>query len=326
MSEIQVDRVDLGELSLNVTTAGQGPTVVLVHGFPELAYSWRHQIRAVADAGYRVVAPDMRGYGASSRPEAVDEYDIMHLAGDLVGLIRHYGAPATVVGHDWGALIAWSLSLFRPDLLTGVVGISVPFTPIVEMSLIDIIRSNIGEGFHYILYFQEPGVAEAELEADVLDTMRRILWLASGDIATFTTTGPSERTGFLDGEVPDGLPPWLSSGDLEAYGRAFLTTGFTGALNWYRNMHRNWELTAPWRHAPVTVPAMFIGGRADPVLAATGDLDGEHPMLQLQEAYVPDLRLRLIDGAGHWTQQEKPEETSAALLDFLAEVAPVSPS
>ncbi|MFN3217990.1 MAG: alpha/beta fold hydrolase [Acidimicrobiales bacterium] len=321
--EIRTERIDVDGVGLQVTVAGpdDAPLVVLVHGFPELAYSWRHQITGLAAAGYRVVAPDMRGYGASDRPEAIEAYDIFQLVGDVVGLIRHYGAPATVVGHDWGAMVAWATAQFRPDLLRGVVGVSVPYGPSLEVSLLDLIRMSVGpDGFHYILYFQEPGVAEAELDADPIGTMRRVLWMASAEGMELIEADPSAApTSSFLGErpAPSGLPTWLSDGDFEAYGRAFTSTGFTGGLNWYRNLQRNWELSRPWRHTPITVPAAFIGGRQDPVISRTGDLDGNHPMLDLQAQYCPDLTVTLIEGAGHWTQQEKPDETNAALVEFL---------
>jgi pimeloyl-ACP methyl ester carboxylesterase len=321
--EIRTERIDVEGVGLQVTLAGDddAPLVVLVHGFPELAYSWRHQISCLAAAGYKVVAPDMRGYGASDRPEAIEDYDIFHLVGDVVGLIRHYGAPATVVGHDWGAMVAWATAQFRPDLLRGVVGVSVPYGPSLEVSLLDLIRMSVGpDGFHYILYFQEPGVAEAELDADPIATMRRVLWMASAEGMALIEADPSAApTSSFLGErpAPAGLPSWLSDGDFEAYGRAFMATGFTGGLNWYRNLQRNWELGRPWRHTPITIPAAFIGGRQDPVISRTGDLDGNHPMLALQAQYCPDLSVTLIDGAGHWTQQEKPDETNAALVEFL---------
>lgn len=321
--EIRTERVDVDGVGLQVTVAGDddAPLVVLVHGFPELAYSWRHQLTGLSAAGYKVVAPDMRGYGASDRPEAIEAYDIFQLVGDVVGLIRHYGAPATVVGHDWGAMVAWATAQFRPDLLRGVVGVSVPYGPSLDVSLLDLIRMSAGpDGFHYILYFQEPGVAEAELDADPIGTMRRVLWMASAEGMALLEADPSAApTSSFLGErpAPSGLPSWLSDGDFEAYGRAFTATGFTGGLNWYRNLQRNWELGRPWRHTPITIPAAFIGGRQDPVISRTGDLDGAHPMLELQAQYCPDLTVTLIDGAGHWTQQEKPDETNAALLEFL---------
>lgn len=324
--EIRTERVQLADAAIQVTVAGDGPLVVLVHGFPELAYSWRHQIRALAAAGYRVVAPDMRGYGASDCPDDVTAYDLFHLVGDVVGLIEHAGGgPAVVVGHDWGAMVAWTTALFRPDLLAGVVGVSVPYAPPGPASIPDLVRATVGDdGFHYLLYFQEPGLAEVELDADPLDTMRRLFWAGAADDASLETGASGPRSGFLPAQVPAGIPPWLDPGDFEAYGRAFLRTGFTGGLNWYRNMHRNWELMAPWRGAPITIPAAFVAGRQDPVLTATGDLNASHSLLELQAAHCADLRVTLIDGAGHWTQQERPNETSAALLAFLADVQPTA--
>ncbi len=321
--EITTERVQLADVELQCTVAGEGPLVLLLHGFPELAYSWRHQIRDLAAAGYRVVAPDMRGYGASDRPEAVEDYDIFHLVGDVVGLIRHHGAErATVVGHDWGALVAWATSVFRPDLLHGVCGVSVPFLPHMSQSLPTLLRESVGpDGFHYMLYFQDVGPAETELEADVYQAMRTLFWTVSADMPEFASSGEATRTTFLpDLELPEGLPGWLSDGDLLAYVQAFSRSGFAGGINWYRNLHRNWELGWPWHDRGVAVPAMFIGGCQDPVLAGSAPVEPGHPMLGYQAAYVPDLRLRLIDGAGHWIQQERPEETSAALLDFLAEL------
>lgn len=323
---IRLERVDVGGVELQVAVAGEGPVVVLLHGFPELAYSWRHQIRDLAAAGYRVIAPDMRGYGASDCPDDVDQYTIFHLVGDVVALLRRYSPNegAVVVGHDWGAWIAWSLALMRPDLLAGVAGVSVPFAPHLDASIIDVLRERVGDGFHYILWFQEPGVADVELDADPIDTMRTLLWLASGDMEPPAVAAAATRTGFLAGPVPEGLPPWLHQGDLDAYSQAFLRTGFTGGLNWYRNLHRNWELMAPWRHMGVSTPALFIGGRQDPVLTGSGELDGAHPLLELQAQTVADLRVVLIEGAGHWTQQERPEATSAALLEFCGELLPAS--
>ena len=324
MTEIRLDRVRPNGVELQVTVAGSGPLVVLVHGFPELAYSWRHQIGVLADEGYTVVAPDMRGYGGSECPDAIADYGMFDLVGDVVGLISHYGEgePAVVVGHDWGSWIVYATALFRPDLLRGVSGISVPYTPRFDQSLVELLQASVGDGFHYILYFQEPGVAEEELDADPIDTMRRILWIASGDMELLPVDTTGERVGFVARDVPDGLPAWLNQGDLDAYAQAFIRTGFTGGINYYRNIHRNWEQMAPWHLAPITVPMLFIGGRRDPVLTGTGDLDGEHPVLVTQQQFVPDLRTALIHGAGHWTQQERPSETSAALLDFLAEVHP----
>lgn len=324
--EITIERVKPVDAELAVHVAGDadGPLVVLVHGFPELAYSWRHQIRSLADAGYHVIAPDMRGYGTSDKPEAVTDYDIFHLCGDVAGLIRHYGGgPAVLIGHDWGAIVAWAFAQFRSDLLAGVAGLSVPFLPQLDASLIEMLRERVEpDEFHYILYFQESGVADAELDADPMLTLRHTLWQASGD----PRIQPPERHSsegpqFLAGSVPDGLPAWLTQGDFNAYAEAYLRGGFTGPINWYRNLHRNWELMSPWRHAGVTIPTTFIAGRRDPVLTSTLPPNAiameEHPMLALQAAFCPDVVVTLIDDGGHWIQQEHPDAVTAALVAFM---------
>lgn len=329
--EIRTERMTPVDVELSVTSAGDGPLVLLIHGFPETAYSWRHQIRALAEAGYRVVAPDMRGYGASECPPDVTDYDIFRLTGDIAGLIRlNGGGPAVLVGHDWGALASWAFAQFRPDLLAGIVGLSVPYSPPLDASLIDILRARVGpEEFHYILHFQEPDLAEAELDADPIGAMRHLLWTASGDMPPHWPTPPvdpqrTSSTGpYLVGDVPAGLPQWINQGDVDAYAAAFMRSGFRGAINWYRNMHRNWELMAPWRHGSITIPAAYIGGRRDPVLTATGTLP-DHPMLALQKAYCPGIETTLIDGGGHWIQQERPEEVTMVLQAFCADVHPTS--
>lgn len=325
-NEITTVRVKPADAELAVYTAGpiDGPLVVLVHGFPELAYSWRHQIRSLADAGYRVIAPDMRGYGDSDKPEDVTDYDIFHLGADIAGLIRHFGGgPAVLVGHDWGAIVAWAFAQFRPDLLAGVAGLSVPFIPQLDVSLIEALSERVGpDEFHYILYFQEPGTADAELDADPLDSLRHTLWQASGDprIEAPQRPDPGGRQ-FLAGSVPDGLPDWMTQGDFNAYASAYLRGGFTGPINWYRNLHHNWELMGPWRHAGVAVPAAFIAGRRDPVLTSTLPADvtamEDHPMLALQAAFCPQVDVTLIDDGGHWIQQEHPNAVTNALVAFM---------
>ena len=192
------------------------------------------------------------------------------------------------------------------------------------MSLIDMLKANTGDGFHYILYFQEPGEAEKELDADPINTMRRILWLGSGDIDLTQIDTGEDRTGFLDGNIPEGLPPWLTQGDLDAYAQSFMKSGFTGGLNWYRNLHRNWELPKPWQHGPITVPTLFMAGTKDMVLASSGPVDENHPMLAFQSQYVNDVELAFIEGAGHSNQQEKPEQTNQALIQFLQKVSPMN--
>ncbi len=333
MNEIRIERVRCGDVELAVTVTGSGPLVVLLHGFPELAFSWRHQIRDLAAAGFRVIAPDMRGYGASDSPGDVEAYDIFRLTGDVAHLIDHFGGgPALVAGHDWGAIVAWSFAQFRPDLVAGVVGMSVPFMPSLDASLIDVSRARVGpDDFHDILYFQEPEVAERELEADVLFTLRHVLWRASGDpriapaerleASTPTAGDPAFAPRFLAGDIPPGLPAWIGEGEFHAYGQAFLRTGFRGPINWYRNLQGNWERSGPWRGAGIGVPALFVAGRRDPVLTAGLPPDVErmedHPMLAQQRAFCPNLVEVLIDDGGHWIQQEHPDAVSEALIGFL---------
>ncbi len=327
MTDSGIDRVTVNGVDLAVTRAGEGPLVLLLHGFPEWSWSWRHQIPALAEAGYTVIAPDQRGYGRSGRPSDRGDYTIHHLVGDATALVRHYTPDgsepeAVVVGHDWGAMVAWSAALYRPEVFTSVMAMSVPFVPRMDLSLLDLIAATRGEDFHYIRYFQEPGVAEAELEADPTETIRWFAWMASGarpEVPAPLGAGSQTRL-FEAGSPPEGPPPFLTPDELDLWAEPFVEHGFTAPLNWYRNLHRNWELTAAWNMAPVSVPAGFVGGASDPVLAPQAD--GTPNMgLALMDQFVPDLRTRvLLDGVGHWNQQEAPEATTRALLEFLSRV------
>jgi len=289
---------------------------LLCHGWPELWYSWRHQLPALAAAGYHVVAPDMRGYGRSSAPDDVQAYSIFHLVGDMVGLVGALGARScAIVGHDWGAPVAWHAALMRPDLFKSMAALSVPFRSRAHAHPCRLLRAS-GLGGHYWLYFQPEGVAEAHFERDVQRTFRTILFSASGD-------GPSDRkrwvvppgAGLLDQmSEPSALPAWLGQTDIDAYAREFARTGFRGGLNWYRNIDRNWELTAPYQGARVEQPALFLAGTREPVLEAPG---GEAALEDMAKQ-VPDLQVVRIEGAGHWLQQERPEQVNDALLSFLA--------
>jgi pimeloyl-ACP methyl ester carboxylesterase len=301
-------------ISLHVAEAGSGPPVILAHGFPELWYSWRHQIGVLAKAGYRVLAPDMRGYGGTERPSDVAAYDIDRLAGDLVGLLDDVGEDRAVfVGHDWGAPVVWHVALAHPERARGVVGMSVPFVPRPGLSPTRLLRAWAGERFFYMLYFQAPGVADAELARDPRETLTRVLWSASGEAPreAFTVV-PRVGHGWLDTMSPmPALPPWLSEEDLRVYVDAFARTGFTGGLNWYRNLDRNWELTKERARATVRTPALFVAGARDAVLRMTPP--------EVMDGWVEDLRgSMVIPGAGHWVQQERPDEVNRALLGFLA--------
>lgn len=316
MSEIRHQQIEANGIRLHIAEAGEGPAVLLCHGFPESWYSWRHQLPALAEAGYRAIAPDMRGYGQSDAPEAIDAYTVFHLIGDMTGLLDALELEnAVIVGHDWGAVVAWDGALLRPDRFRAVVGMSVPFIPRGPMRPTQMMKAMAGDNFMYILYFQEPGKAEAELEADPTDTMRRFLVAASAD-GTFKTDVPKSGK-FLDGAPPvDKLPAWITEEDVAFYAGEFARTGFRGGLNWYRNFDRNWELMGALAGRQIEVPAYFIGGLRDPVVTGGGDEPG--PMVQMLDTTVPTLRGKtFIPGAGHWNQQEAPAETSKALIEFL---------
>ena len=326
MSDDQTIRhrqIQVGDLSMHVAEAGDGPLVLLCHGFPECWYSWRHQLTALAAAGYHAVAPDMRGYGRTDAPEPVDAYTVLHLVGDMTGLLGALGEQqAVIVGHDWGSIVAWSAALLRPDRFRAVVGMSVPFLPRLPMKPTTMMKAMAGDRFLYILYFQEPGKAEAELDPRARETMRGILYTASGSIEpshVLKMVSLPKSAGFLDAMVqPESLPSWLSQDDLEVYAREFERTGFRGGLNWYRNFDRNWELLAPFADLKIKVPALFVGGLRDAVVTGP-EFAGETPAVQMLGSFCDDLRGKvLIEGAGHWNQQEAPGQTNAALLDFLA--------
>lgn len=304
-------------IDLHVLEEGEGPVVILAHGFPELAFSWRHQLPALAAAGYRAVAPDQRGYGGSSRPEAVEDYDILHLTGDLIALLDDTGEDKAVfVGHDWGAIVVWQLALLHPERVAGVVGMSVPFIPRGPVPPIQAMRAAFGDQFFYILYFQEPGVADADLGRDPATTMRRMLagLSASGEGPQLGGLAAPDGRGLVDRlPEPTGLPAWLTQAELDTYVEAFSQTGFTGGINWYRNLDRNWALTAHLEGAKVTVPSLFVAGAADPVLAMTPPA--------IMEGWLTDHRGNvLVEGAGHWVQQERPAEVNDALIGFCRSI------
>jgi len=308
--------VDTNGVRLRVVEAGDrgAPVVVLCHGFPELAYSWRHQIPVLAAAGYHVLAPDQRGYGGSSLPEAIDAYDIHQLTADIVGLLDDGGAErAAWVGHDWGAMVVWNAGLLHPDRVAAVAALSVPPVPRAKRPVTVALRRTFGESFFYILYFQEPGVADAELDGDPARVMRRMmgsLQLTGDQDAALRMVAPGPE-GFIDRlPEPDALPDWISQDEIDHYVREFTRTGFTGGLNWYRNMDRNWETTPELDGAKIAVPCLFIGGTADPVLAFTRSD-------RAAEVVSGPYRELMIDGAGHWLQQERPDEVNSALLEFL---------
>ncbi len=290
-------RVATNGAELHVVEHGEGPLVVLCHGFPELGFSWRHQVFALAEAGYRTLTPDLRGYGASSRPRDAGAYDVLTLCADLAGLLDDAGAAdAIFVGHDWGASLVWQMALLHPERVRAVAGLSVPASPRAPAPPISILRRRLGDDF-YMCWFQEPGGADAVLARDV----RRTLLTDATDASSWSR-GPDER-----------LParPWQSEEDLTVFVEAFEKTGFTGGLNYYRNIDRNWSLTGHLAGRSIDRPSLFVTGSEDPVAGfmTAGRL----------ESVLTDLRgVVVLDGAGHWIQQERPDDVTAALLRFFA--------
>src|SRR5271165_2563276 len=314
--------IETNGMRMHLAEQGQGPLVILCHGFPESWYSWRHQLQALAEAGYHAVAPDMRGYGQTDRPEEIEKYSLFHLVGDVVGVLDALGADkAVVAGHDWGAPVAWHAALLRPDRFRGVIGLSVPFRPRSPVRPTTVMPQTDDEVF-YQLYFQAPGAAEAEFERDVSHTIRTLLYSASGD-------APRREGGSVDQPVgmvprkggfltrmldPTSLPSWLTSADIDFYTREFARTGFRGGLNWYRNIDRNWELLAPFSGLGVAVPAMYIAGDRDLVVG----FRGMDQLIANLSKFAPRLRATtMLPGCGHWTQQERASEVNAAMVDFL---------
>jgi epoxide hydrolase A/B len=311
--------IDTNGIRMHLAEAGQGPLILLCHGFPESWYSWRHQLDALADAGFHAVAPDMRGYGRTEAPEAIDQYTLLHLIGDMVGVLDALGEPTAVIaGHDWGAPVAWGSAAMRPDRFRAVIGLSVPYRP-RGIARPTTVMPRTNDAVFYQLYFQTPGVAEADLEADVRATIRGLLLRASGD-------GPPAAGGFAmvplagglrprdDAALTSPLPGWLSEKDIDLYAGEFTRTGFRGGLNWYRNIDRNWELLAPFAGAKVTVPALYVTGERDLVLTFPGAAE----LVANLRQHVPALKETImLSGCGHWTQQERPVEVNAAMIRFL---------
>ncbi len=302
----------------------RGVPVVFCHGFPELAFSWRHQLRALEAAGRRAIAPDQRGYGLTSGPGAVESYDIEHLTGDMVGLLDHLEIEKAIFcGHDWGGIVAWQMPLRHPDRVAGVIGLNTPFMPRPPADPIELLRGRFGEDM-YIVHFQKPGEADAALAADVARTMNFFLRRpfpgqgpASGGLSGATDGAPSSDPmhnfaliRILDMYDPafDPREDFLNPEERAAFVQTFQRTGFTGGVNWYRNLTRNWA-RAEGVTDRVKVPSLMIMAEKDAVLPPSA-ADG-------MEAYVPDLERVLIKDSGHWTQQEKPEEVDRAILDWL---------
>jgi pimeloyl-ACP methyl ester carboxylesterase len=325
MSQPSVSRIAVGDVELVVHQAGDpaNPTVVLSHGFPELAHSWRHQMQPLADAGYHVIAPDQRGYGHSTAPTEVTAYGIEQLTGDLFGLLDHFGKrDAIFVGHDWGSIVVWEAARLQPERVKAVVGVSVPYVewPGPPTQLMQMVY---GDRFFYILYFQQVGPPEAELGADARTTMASVLYGASGEATAGrempTELPPMEGTGFLTMmSEPPALPymgpegPWLTADDLDVYATEFAHSGFFGPVSWYRNLDANAMLVNGLGADRLSMPSYFITGDVDVVRLM--DPTGPERMRNL----LPDYRGEtIIPAAGHWVQQEAPQAFNDALRGFL---------
>lgn len=324
VAEVEHTDIEVNGVRLHIAEQGQGPLVLLLHGFPESWYSWRHQFASLAGAGYRVVAPDQRGYARSDQPEAIEDYTLPHLVGDVVALIGALGQEqAVLVGHDWGAPVAWSTAMMRPDLVRAVVGLSVPPAPPAMMPPPSTTRRIYGEGF-YQVRFQEPGVVDAQLAADPAASLRRILVGASGDNPLIDEPRlwvAPEGKQLLDLlPEPAELPDWLTAEDIRTYARDYASHGdraFTGPLNWYRNIERNQGLMSPFQGCTIDVPSLYMAGDMDMVTVFEG--------MDRLRAALPFIAPKLHDditlpGCGHWTQQERPREVNTALLDFLRQL------
>ena len=317
MKERNFQMIETNGIRLRVVVEGKGPLVVLLHGFPQCWYLWRHQIDPLVQAGFQVAVPDQRGYGGSDRPEKIEAYNIVDLSRDVVGIADALGHEKfNVVGHDWGAPVAWHTALLHPGRTRSVVGMSVPYTR--WQAGVFTRQETFGDNFWYMVYFQKPGVAEAELEADIRTTLRTVYFSISGDAPKGLLAALKPSTAkFLDGMVnPDTLPAWLTEEDLDYYVAQYEVSGFRGPLNWYRNIDRNVEITPQLEEAKIEQPSLFIAGIRDPVLSfADGWTD-------LMDNYVADMRGKLfVDGSGHWVPMERPKEVNDALLSFLKTVS-----
>jgi pimeloyl-ACP methyl ester carboxylesterase len=311
--------IETNGIKLRVAEAGKGPLVVLVHGWPESWYSWRHQIPAIAAAGYHVIAPDMRGYGKSDKPAAVEDYDVVDLSGDIVGLLDALGEEkAILIGHDWGAVATWNTVLLHPDRFSAMIAMSVPNGGRGAAAPLASMKAAFGDNFYYILYHNEPGgVAEAEYDSDPRGILSRLYASTDTPRDPPTVTDPKRSAGGWIPRLgkPKELPPWLMQADLDYFVTEFSEAGFRGGVNYYRNFDRNWQITPQLAGARIKVPVAFIAGTDDIVIRGA-----KEDQLRTQMSRVADdLRaVKLVPGAGHWIQQEKPQETNAFILDFLA--------
>ena len=319
--EVTHRMIETNGIRIHVAEQGTGPLVILCHGFPECWYSWRHQLPALAAAGFRAVAPDLRGYGRSDRPQEAEKYTVLHHVGDMVGLLDALGVKqAVIAGHDIGAPVAWQAALLRPDRFRGVIALGPPFRPRAfggSMPPTTLMPRNENAVF-YQLFLQTPQ-AEAALEGNMRRAFRSQFYSLSGDrppsvAGEFADAGMVPRRGFSLTD-PTSLPAWVTESDIDVYVAEFTRSGFRGPLSWWRNLDRSWELMAAFDGAAVTVPALYIAGERDFVVAVF------HQSIARQSTLVPKLRPAImLPGCGHWTQQERAPEVSSAIIDFVRQL------
>lgn len=318
MKGVTFRRIESNGINMRIAEMGDsGPLVLLAHGWPESWYSWRHQITVLAKAGYRVVAPDMRGYGETDAPAEVGAYDIERLTADMVGILDALGEEtAIMVGHDWGSIVAWYSVMMYPKRFTALIAMSVPYGGRPKQSPLAYWQEKFGDNFFYILYHNEPGVAEAEYDSDPHGLLSRLYVSPKSPREDPMITDRIRSAGGWIGRLgaPKDLPDWLTADDLDYIVSQFENAGFRGGVNYYRNFHRNWEITENLADARVKVPTLFIAGEKDVVIAKATTEALTHTMSRV----VDDLRdVVLIPEIGHWVQQEAPERTNAVILEFL---------
>jgi pimeloyl-ACP methyl ester carboxylesterase len=310
--------VETRTIRMSIRDEGAGPLVLMLHGFPELSHSWRHQVNALSAAGYRAVAPDMRGFGNTEAPEAVEAYDLVELAADVVALMDALGEEeAVLVGQDWGAVVAWTTVLLYPERFTKLIALSVPYGLRPEQSVLGSLHDVFGENFYYVLYFQEPGVAEAEFDPDPRAVFERAFVSPGQELEPVTITSPLASAGGWLGRTGRAreLPAWFTEADMQHYVETFERTGFRGGLSYYRNFDRSWKRTAHVADTPVAIPVLFLAGAMDPSI-------GGATREQLKAAMAPvteNLTVVVYPETGHWVQQERAEEVNTEMLRFLAD-------
>jgi len=316
--------ISVNGVKIRAAIQGEGPLVVMVHGFPESWYSWRHQMGPLAAAGFTACAIDVRGYGGSDKPQAVEAYSMQEITADVAGVIDALspGKPAVIMGHDWGAPIVWHTALLHPSKVRAVAGLSVPYFALPPAPLNQIFKVMFTDQgkFFYMAYFQDEGVAEAEFEADVRGTLRRLYFASSANSdGRWGNLHKPVGEPMLQGlEDPDPFPAWLNDSDIDYYVGEFERSGFRGPINRYRNFERDWALMSAHGQHTIHQPALFIAGAQDMVLKMFGDGDIAAMEARMREN-MTDLRgVHIVPGVGHWTQQERPDETTRLLIDCLA--------